>query len=70
MGGINVLQSVMIADCVDYEELPQRRAYRRCILLRPVLYHQAVRRYRSILSAVVYHFVGYSDANILKLNEA
>ena len=38
-GGINVLQSVMIADCVDYEE------YYNGVLLRSELYHKTCSRY-------------------------
>ena len=37
IGALNVLQSVMIADCVDYEEYHN-------VLLRRVFYYQAVRR--------------------------
>lgn len=70
MGGINVLQSVMIADCVDYEEYHNGVRTDGVFFSGQSFITKLSGGIASILSAVVYHFVGYSDANILKLNEA
>ena len=70
MGGINVLQSVMIADCVDYEEYHNGVRTDGVFFSGQSFITKLSGGIASILSAAVYHFVGYSDANILKLNEA
>lgn len=70
MGGINVLQSVMIADCVDYEE------YTRGVRTDGVFFsgQSFITKLSSgiaaLISAAVFGYVGYSGANVDKLNEA
>lgn len=70
MGGINVLQSVMIADCVDYEEYHNGVRTDGVFFSGQSFITKLSGGIASILSAVVYQIVGYSDANVLKLNEA
>ena len=65
-----MLQSVMIADCVDYEEYHNGVRTDGVFFSGQSFITKLSGGIASILSAVVYHFVGYSDANILKLNEA
>lgn len=70
MGGINVLQSVMIADCVDYEEYHNGVRTDGVFFSGQSFITKLSAGIASILSAVVYHFVGYSDAHVDALNKA
>lgn len=72
MGAINVMQSVMIADCVDYEEYVNPKGIRPdgiffsgqsfCTKLGAGV--------ASIISSAVYSIVGYSDANVAAMVDA
>jgi probable glucitol transport protein GutA len=70
MGSLNVLQSVMIADCVDYEEY--------CNGIRPDGVFFSGQSFitklsagiASLISGAVYAYVGFSDKNIAILNNA
>ncbi len=70
MGAINVLQSVMIADCVDYEE------YTRGVRTDGVFFsgQSFITKLSSgiaaLISSMVFGYVGYSGANVDKLNDA
>lgn len=70
MGGINVLQSIMIADCVDYEEYHNGVRTDGVFFSGQSFITKLSAGIATIISAVCYHFVGYSDVNIAKLNEA
>lgn len=66
MGAVNVMQSVMIADCVDYEEYVNPKGIRPdgiffsgqsfCTKLGAGI--------ATIISSLVYEYVGYSDSNV------
>ncbi len=72
MGAINVMQSVMIADCVDYEEYVNPKGIRPdgiffsgqsfCTKLGAGV--------ASIISSAVYSVVGYSDDNVAAMVNA
>lgn len=72
MGAINVMQSVMIADCVDYEEYVNPKGIRPdgiffsgqsfCTKLGAGV--------ASIISSAVYSIVGYSDDNVAAMVNA
>lgn len=70
MGGLNVLQSVMIADCIDYEE------YNRGVRTDGVFFsgQSFITKLNSgigsILTNAVFGFVGWTDANIEAANNA
>lgn len=70
MGGINVLQSVMIADCVDYEEYHNGVRTDGVFFSGQSFITKLSAGIATIISAVCYHFVGYSDVNIATMNEA
>ncbi len=70
MGGINVLQSVMIADCVDYEEYTNGVRTDGVFFSGQSFITKLSGGIASILSAAVYHVVGYSDVNIAEMNTA
>lgn len=70
IGGINVLQSVMIADCVDYEEYTNGVRTDGVFFSGQSFITKLSSGIASLLSAGVYSMVGYSDANVAKLNEA
>ena len=69
-GGLNVLQSVMIADCVDYEE------YHNGVRTDGVFFsgQSFITKFSggvaTLISGLVYHIVGYTDENIRALNAA
>lgn len=70
MGGINVLQSVMIADCVDYEEYNNGVRTDGVFFSGQSFITKLSAGIASILSAFVYNMVGYSDNNIAVMNDA
>ena len=70
MGGINVLQSVMIADCVDYEEYTHGVRPDGVFFSGQSFITKLSSGVASIISAIVYSIVGYSDTNIATMNEA
>jgi sugar (glycoside-pentoside-hexuronide) transporter len=70
MGGINVLQSVMIADCVDYEEYHNGVRTDGVFFSGQSFITKLSGGIASIISAFVYSLVGYSDTNINTMNDA
>ncbi len=69
-GGINVLQSVMIADCVDYEEYHNGVRTDGLFFSGQSFITKLSAGLSTIISAVAYSVVGYSGANVDKLNKA
>ncbi len=70
MGGINVLQSVMIADCVDYEEYTNGVRTDGVFFSGQSFITKLSAGIATIISAVVYDMVGYSGVNIDTMNKA
>lgn len=69
-GGINVLQSVMIADCVDYEEYHNGVRTDGVFFSGQSFITKLSAGIATIISSAVYAFVGYSGVNVDKLNKA
>ena len=69
-GGINVLQSVMIADCVDYEEYYNGVRTDVVFFSGQSFITKLAAGISTIVSSAVYAIVGYSGANVDKLNKA
>lgn len=69
-GGINVLQSVMIADCVDYEEYHNGVRTDGVFFSGQSFITKLAAGISTIISSAVYAFVDYSGANVDKLNRA
>lgn len=69
-GGINVLQSVMIADCVDYEEYYNGIRTDGVFFSGQSFITKLAAGISTIISSAVYAFVGYSGVNVDKLNKA
>lgn len=70
MGGINVLQSVMIADCIDYEEYTNGVRTDGVFFSGQSFITKLAAGIATIISSVVYSLVGYSDVNIDTMNKA
>ena len=72
MGAVNVLQSVMIADCIDYEEYINPKGIRPdgVFFSGQSFATKLASGIASILSAVVYAYVGYSDENVAAMTNA
>ncbi|MFR4761270.1 MAG: MFS transporter [Eubacterium sp.] len=69
-GGINVLQSVMIADCVDYEEYYNGVRTDGVFFSAQSFITKLAAGLSTIISSVVYSIVGYSGKNVDILNKA
>ena len=69
-GGINVLQSVMIADCIDYEEYTNGVRTDGVFFSGQSFITKLSAGLATIFSSAVYAYVGYSGANIDTLNRA
>lgn len=69
-GGINVLQSVMIADCVDYEEYYNGVRTDGVFFSGQSFITKLAAGISTIVSSAVYAIVGYSGVNVDKLNKA
>lgn len=69
-GGINVLQSVMIADCIDYEEYTNGVRTDGVFFSGQSFITKLSAGLATIISSAVYAYVGYSGANVDKLNKA
>ena len=69
-GGINVLQSVMIADCVYYEEYYNGVRTDGVFFSGQSFITKLAAGISTIVSSAVYAIVGYSGANVDKLNKA
>lgn len=70
MGGIFVLQSVMIADCIDHEEYTNGVRTDGVFFSGQSFITKLSAGIASIISAVVYEIVGYSGTNIDVMNKA
>ena len=70
MGGINVLQSVMIADCVDHEEYYNGVRTDGVFFSGQSFITKLSAGIATIISSGVFAYVGYSGENIEKLNNA
>lgn len=69
-GGINVLQSVMIADCVDYEEYTNGVRTDGIFFSGQSFITKLSLGIATIISSAIYSFVGYSGANVDEMNRA
>ena len=69
-GGINVLQSVMIADCVDYEEYTNGVRTDGVFFSGQSFITKLSAGLATIISSAVYSAVGYSANNVDKMNKA
>lgn len=70
MGGINVLQSVMIADCVDYEEYHSGIRPDGIFFSGQSFITKLSGGIAALLQSFAYNAVGFSDVNIEKMNSA
>ncbi len=70
LGGINVLQSVMIADCVDYEEYTNGVRTDGVFFSGQSFITKLSSGIAALISSFVFGYVGYSGANVDKLNNA
>lgn len=70
MGGINVMQSVMIADCVDYEEYHTGIRPDGIFFSGQSFITKLAGGIAAIIQSAAYAAVGFSDANIATMNEA
>lgn len=69
-GAVNVCQSVMISDCIDYEEYHTGYRPDGVFFSGQSFITKLSAGVASIISAIVYNQVGYTDVNIAKMNEA
>ncbi|MBR6361179.1 MAG: MFS transporter [Clostridia bacterium] len=70
MGSLNVLQSVMIADCVDYEEYHTGNRPDGVFFSGQSFITKLSAGIASLISGAVYAVVGFSDKNVALLNNA
>ncbi len=69
-GAVNVCQSVMISDCIDYEEYHNGYRPDGIFFSGQSFITKFSAGIASIISAYVYNAVGYTDINIEAMNEA
>ncbi|WP_294952283.1 MFS transporter [uncultured Eubacterium sp.] len=69
-GGINVLQSVMIADCVDYEEYTNGVRTDGVFFSGQSFITKLSAGIATLISSGVFAYVGYSGENVDRLNKA
>lgn len=69
-GAVYVCQSVMISDCIDYEEYHSNYRPDGVFFSGQSFIQKFSTGIASIISAYVYAAVGYSDINIEKMNQA
>lgn len=69
MGGINVLQSVMIADCVDYEEYHHGIRPDGVFFSGQSFITKLSSGIASVIQGIAYSAIGFSDVNIEVLNK-
>ena len=69
-GGLNVLQSVMIADCVDYEEYNNGIRPDGVFFAGQSFITKLSAGIASLISGAVYAIVGFSGENVAALNDA
>lgn len=70
MGGINVMQSVMIADCVDYEEYHTGIRPDGVFFSGQSFITKLSGGIAALIQSAAYAIVGFSDKNIAVMNEA
>ena len=70
MGGINVLQSVMIADCVDYEEYTNGIRPDGVFFSGQSFITKLSGGIAALIQSFVYGAIGFSDKNIEIMNNA
>ena len=70
MGSLNVLQSVMIADCVDHEEYVNGIRPDGVFFSGQSFITKLSAGIASLISGAVYAYVGFSDKNVALLNNA
>lgn len=70
MGGINVLQSVMIADCVDYEEYHNGIRPDGVFFSGQSFITKLSGGIAALIQSLVYGYVGFSDEVVVKTQEA
>ena len=70
MGSLNVLQSVMIADCVDYEEYTNGTRPDGVFFSGQSFITKLSAGIASLISGAVYAIVGFSDKNVALLNNS
>ncbi len=70
MGSLNVLQSVMIADCVDYEEYTNGSRPDGVFFSGQSFITKLSAGIATLISGAVYGIVGFSDSKITFLNNA
>ena len=70
MGSLNVLQSVMIADCVDFEEYTNGTRPDGVFFSGQSFITKLSAGIASLISGAVYMVVGFSDKNVALLNNA
>ena len=68
MGGINVMQSIMIADCVDYEEYHNGYRPDGVFFSGQSFLTKLSGGIAAVIQAVVYAVVKFSDANLDNIN--
>ena len=69
-GAVSVCQSVMISDCIDYEEYHNGYRPDGVFFSGQSFITKFSAGVASIISAIVYDMVGYSDVNIDAMNKA
>lgn len=69
-GAVNVCQSVMISDCIDYEEYHNGHRPDGVFFSGQSFITKFSAGIASMISAYVYAAVGYSDVNVDKMNKA
>lgn len=69
-GGVSVCQSVMISDCIDYEEYHNGYRPDGIFFSGQSFITKFSAGISSIISGYVFDAVGYTDININKMNEA
>ena len=69
-GIVNVAQSIMISDCIDYEEYHNYYRPDGIFFSGQSFITKFSAGIASIISAYVYNFVGYTDVNVDKMNKA
>ncbi len=69
-GIVNVCQSVMITDCIDYEEYHTGYRPDGVFFSGQSFITKLSSGVASLISAYVFAYVGYTDVNIAKMNEA
>ncbi len=70
LGSLNILQSIMIADCIDYEEYTNGVRTDGVFFSGQSFITKLSAGIASLISGAIYSWVGYTDKNVEALNEA